>query len=50
MKPSAVGIEKRHDVDGRDLRVEGGGVFEVVVPNLIDNIVENLATPCLAAS
>jgi hypothetical protein len=40
MKPSAVGIEERHDVNGRDLRVEGVGVFEVVVPNLINNVAE----------
>jgi hypothetical protein len=38
MKPSTVGIEEGHDVDGRDLCVEGVGVFEVVVPNLIDNV------------
>ncbi len=42
MKLSAVGIKEGHDVDGRDLRVEGGGVFEVVVPNLINNITEKL--------
>jgi hypothetical protein len=42
MKPSAVGIKEGHDVDGRDLRVEGVGVFEVTVPNLINNITEKL--------
>ncbi len=41
MKPSAVGIEERHDVDGRDLHVEGVGVFEVIiVPNHIDDVAE----------
>jgi hypothetical protein len=40
MKPSAVGIEERHDVDGRDLCVEGVGIFEVVVSNLIKNVAE----------
>jgi hypothetical protein len=42
MKPSAVGVEEGHDVDGRDLRVEGVGIFEVVVPNLINDIAEKL--------
>ncbi len=42
MKPSIVGIEEGHDVDGWDLCVEGVGVFEVVVPNFIDNVVEKL--------
>jgi hypothetical protein len=40
MKPSAVGVKERHDIDGCDLRVEGVGVFEVIVPNLIDNVAE----------
>jgi hypothetical protein len=42
MQPSAVGVEKGHDVDGRDLCVEGVNVFEVVVPNLTNNIAEKL--------
>ncbi len=42
MKPSAVGIKERHDVVDRDLHVEGVGVFEVVEPNLINNIAEKL--------
>jgi hypothetical protein len=42
MKPSAVGIKEGHDVDGLDLCVEGVGIFEVVVPNFINNIVEKL--------
>jgi hypothetical protein len=40
MDPSAVGVEEGHDVNGRDLHVEGVGVFEVVVPNLVENIAE----------
>ncbi len=40
MKPSAVGIKEGHDVDGHDLHVEGVGVFEVVVPNFINNVTE----------
>ncbi len=42
MKPSAVGVKEGHDFDGRDLRVEGVGVFEVVVSNLIDDVAEKL--------
>jgi hypothetical protein len=42
MKPSTVGIKEGHDVDGRDLCVEGVSIFEVVVPNLIDNVAEKL--------
>ncbi len=33
MKPSAVGVEEGHDVDGHELCVESVSVFEVVVPN-----------------
>ncbi len=42
MKASAVGVKEGHDVDGRDLCVEGVGIFKVIVPNFIDNIVEKL--------
>jgi len=42
MQPPTVGVKEGHDVNGRDLCVEGVGVFEVVVPNLIDDIAENL--------
>jgi hypothetical protein len=42
MKPSAVGVEEGHYVNGRDLRVDGVSIFEVVVPNLINNIAEKL--------
>ncbi len=38
MQPAAVGVEEGHDLDGRDLSVEGLGVFEIVVPDLINNI------------
>jgi hypothetical protein len=38
MKPSAVGVKEGHDVDCHDLCVEGVDVFEVVVPNLINNV------------
>jgi hypothetical protein len=42
MKPSAVGVKEGHDVDGCDFHVEGVGVFELVVPNLIVDLVEKL--------
>jgi hypothetical protein len=42
MKPSTVGIKEGHDVNGRDLCVEGVGVFEVIVPNFINDITEKL--------
>ncbi len=42
MKASAVGIKEGHDVIGNDLTVEGVSIFEVIVPNFIDNIVEKL--------
>ncbi len=48
MKPSTVGIEEGHDVDGHNLHVEGVGIFEVVVSNLID-IAEKLGHSCSAA-
>jgi hypothetical protein len=41
MKPSAGGVEERL-VDGHDLRVEVVCIFEVIVPNLINNLVETL--------
>jgi len=40
MQPPAVGVEEGHDVDGRDLGVEGIGVFEIIVPYLVDDIAE----------
>ncbi len=39
---SDVGIKEGHDVDGRDLSVEGVSVFEVVIPNFINDVVEKL--------
>jgi hypothetical protein len=40
MKPPTVGVEESHDVEGRDLCVKGVAVFQVVVPNFIDNVTE----------
>ncbi len=42
MKASAVGIKEGHDVDGRDLSVEGVGIFEIIVPDFFDDIAEKL--------
>jgi hypothetical protein len=42
MKPSTVGIDEGHDVNGHDLCVEGVGVFEVVIPKFINNVAEKL--------
>jgi hypothetical protein len=38
VQAAAVGIKEGHDLDGRDLCVEGLGVFEIVVPDLIDHV------------
>jgi len=38
MQAAAVGVEEGHAFDGHDLCVEGLGVFEIVVPDLIDNV------------
>jgi hypothetical protein len=42
MKPSTVGIEEGNDVNGHDLHVEGVSIFEIVVPNLVNNVAEKL--------
>jgi len=47
MQPPAVGIEEGHDVDGRDLGVEGIGVFEIVVPDLVNDIAEKFGDATL---
>ncbi len=38
VQAAAVGVEEGHDLDGRDLCVEGLSVFEIVVPDLVDDI------------
>ena len=40
VEPSTVGVEEGNDVECRHLCVEGVGVLEVVVPDLIDDVVE----------
>jgi hypothetical protein len=47
MKPSAVCVKEGHDVNGRDLHVEGGGVFQVVVPNFINDVMEKIVQALL---
>jgi hypothetical protein len=42
IKPSTVGVKEGHDFDGRDLCVEGVGIFQAIVPNLINNVAEKL--------
>ena len=37
-------IKERHDFEGGNLRVEGFGIFEVVVSHLTDHIAEELST------
>ena len=36
--PPPVGVEEVHDVDGHDLSVEGIIIFEIVLPDLINDI------------
>jgi len=38
MQPPTVGVKEGHDVDGHDLSVEGISVFEIVVPDLVNDI------------
>ncbi len=47
MKPSAVGVKEGHDINGRDLCIEGVGIFQVVVANRIDNVVDKFGDALL---
>jgi hypothetical protein len=40
MEPPAVGIEVGHDFKGFDLGVESLGILQVLVPNLVNDVVE----------
>jgi hypothetical protein len=42
MQPPAVGIEVGHDLMGRDLCVESLGILQVTVPNLVNDVAEEL--------
>jgi hypothetical protein len=47
VEATGVGVEEGHDVKGRQLRVEGVGVLEVVVPDLVDGVPEELSGAAL---
>ncbi len=52
MQPPAVGIEVGHDLKGHDLCVENLGVLQVILPNLVNDVVEELGNPmfdCIVA-
>jgi hypothetical protein len=42
MQPPAVGIKVCHDLKGHDLCVESLGILQVVVPNLVNDAMEEL--------
>ncbi len=53
MQPPAVGVEVGHDLKGRDFCVESLGVLQVVVPNLLNDVAEELGNAtfgCFLAS
>jgi hypothetical protein len=43
VSPHGVGINEDHDFDGRDLCLDGLGVFEIIVPELIDNVAKKFS-------
>jgi len=45
VQPPAVGIKEGHDVDGREICVESLGIFEIIVPDLIDDIAKEFGHP-----
>jgi hypothetical protein len=47
MQPPTVGVEEGHDVNGCDLGLEGIGVFEIVVPDLVNDIAEKFGDTTL---
>jgi hypothetical protein len=46
-KPPLLAWREGHDLDGSDLGVEGVGVFEIVVPDLINDVAEKLGNATL---
>jgi hypothetical protein len=46
---STVGIKEGHDAKPCVLCIKGLGILEALVTNLVSNVTEKLATPCLAA-
>jgi hypothetical protein len=42
MQPPAFGVKVGHDFKGRDFCIEHLSILQVVVPNLVDNVLENI--------
>ncbi len=40
MQPPTVGLEVGHDFEGCDLCIESLGILQVIIPNLVDDVVE----------
>jgi hypothetical protein len=47
VEATGVGVEESHDVEGRHLCVEGVGILEVVVPDLVNGVPEDLSGAAL---
>ncbi len=47
VKPPAVGVKEGHDLEGQNLSVEGVGVLEVVVPDFVNDVLEEFGSPTL---
>ncbi len=47
MYTPAVGVKVGHDFEGRDLRIECLGILQVILPNLVDNILEEFGDATL---
>ena len=45
MQTPAVGVEVGHDFDGQDPCVESLGIFEIIVPDLINDIAKECGHP-----
>jgi hypothetical protein len=50
MQTPAVGVKVGHDFDGHDPSEESLGIFEIIVPDLIDDIAKECGHPRSAAS
>ncbi len=48
MQPPAVGVNESHDVEGHDLCEKHVGIFQIVVPNFVDNVMEKLGHAALS--
>ncbi len=47
MEPPAVGIKDGYDLEGQHLRIEGISVLEVVLPELVDYLMEEFGSAVL---